>query len=137
MHETPPVVAAAAMSGEAIAQAAQALVGRPYAPGGTGPDRFDCSGLVQYVYARAGLALPRTVKEQMQIGERVALEKIAPGDLLFFRIDASKPTHVGIAIGHDAFVHAPNARGEVRVERVSAGYWVRRFEVAKRVIADR
>jgi len=124
-------------SGEAIADAARALVGRPYAPGGVGPDRFDCSGLVQFVYGRAGVALPRTVTEQMRVGQRVALKKIAPGDLLFFRIDASKPTHVGIALSGDTFVHAPNARGEVRVEQVSTGYWLRRFEIAKRVIANR
>lgn len=132
-----PVNAPVAFSGEAIAAAAQALVGRPYAPGGSGPDGFDCSGLVQYVYGRAGVVLPRTVSEQMRVGARVARARIAAGDLLFFRVDASKPTHVGIAIGNDAFVHAPNARGEVRVERLSAGYWLRRFEIAKRVIADR
>ncbi len=137
VHETSPEAATPVLSGEAIARAAQALIGRPYAAGESGPDRFDCSGLVQYVYAHAGLALPRTVAEQMQIGERVPLNDIGPGDLLFFRIDASKPTHVGIAIGNGEFVHAPNARGEVRVENVSAGYWLRRFEFAKRVIADR
>jgi cell wall-associated NlpC family hydrolase len=133
----PSVEPGAVPTGQEIARAAQALVGRPYAAGGAGPDRFDCSGLVQYVYARAGVALPRTVTEQMRVGQPISLDQIAPGDLLFFRIDASKPSHVGIAIGNGAFVHAPNARGEVRVERVSAGYWVRRFELAKRVLADR
>ena len=125
------------LSGDAVAQAAKTLVGHPYAPGGAGPDRFDCSGLVQYVFGRAGVTLPRTVAQQMKVGERVSFKKIAPGDLLFFRIDASKPTHVGIAIGNGAFVHAPNARGGVRVDRLSARYWLRRFEIAKRVIADR
>src|SRR5574340_1154341 len=59
------------ISGSAVAAAAQALVGRPYAPGGAGPDRFDCSGLVQYVYGRAGVALPRTVAEQMRVGAEI------------------------------------------------------------------
>jgi cell wall-associated NlpC family hydrolase len=61
---------------------------------------------------------------------------VLPGDLLFFDTKASNASQVGIAIGGDAFVHAPNSTGVVRVERFSSGYWARRLVGIRRVVAD-
>jgi cell wall-associated NlpC family hydrolase len=111
---------------------ALSLRGTPYRSGGTDPTGFDCSGFVSYVFGRHGVFVPRTVVEQFGWGRPIGADAIAPGDLVFFDTSGG-PSHVGLAIGGDAFVHAPNARGEVRVERMSSAYWSSRFIGARRV----
>lgn len=112
---------------------AESLLGAPYRSGGTEPDGFDCSGFVQYVFARAGLALPRSVREQWQAGTPIDRANIEAGDLVFFAIGGREVSHVGIALDAGAFVHAPSTRGVVRVERLEAEYWSRRYAGARRV----
>jgi cell wall-associated NlpC family hydrolase len=119
---------------EAVVRRALDLQGTPYRAGGTDPGGFDCSGLVQYVFAQEGILLPRTVTEQMAMSREVSSGDVVPGDLLFFRVDGSKPSHVGIAVGTDAFVHAPRERGVVRVERFHSRYWQERFVAARRAV---
>jgi cell wall-associated NlpC family hydrolase len=119
--------------GYAIANAALALQGTPYRSGGADPSGFDCSGLVQYVLGEYGIAWPRLVRDQYAAGRPVRSGEIAPGDLVFFVTDPPGVTHVGIAIGGDRFVHAPRARGVVRVESLGSEYWSRRFVGARRV----
>lgn len=126
---SPPVLSV----GPAIVRAALELRGRPYGPGGSGPDRFDCSGLVQFVFARSDLALPRTVSQQFVATSPIGDRDPSAGDLLFFRMYGDAPTHVGIAMGDGRFVHAPSSRGVVRVESLSAPYWRERFAGARRV----
>jgi cell wall-associated NlpC family hydrolase len=104
----------------------------PYRNGGSDPSGFDCSGFVEYVFAQNGIALPRTVRDQFDVGQPVKPDDLQPGDLVFFTTVASGPSHVGIAIGGDQFVDAPSSRGEVRVDRLSADYWARRFVGARR-----
>jgi cell wall-associated NlpC family hydrolase len=106
-----------------VSSTALGLQGAPYRSGGSDPSGFDCSGFVQYVFARHGRSLPREVREQYRVGSRVRETDIAPGDLLFFSTGAPGPSHVAIAIGGDQFVHAPSERGVVRVDRLSASYW--------------
>jgi len=117
--------------GASAASVALSLLGSPYRNGGTDPTGFDCSGLVQYVFGQAGLALPRSVREQMRLG--TAVDDVEAGDLLFFAIDGRTVSHVAIAVDRDGFVHAPSARGVVREERLSADYWRRRFSGARRL----
>jgi cell wall-associated NlpC family hydrolase len=88
---------------------------------------------VQYVFAQHGIALPRGVREQLQSGREVRLAGIERGDLIFFATGAKEPSHVGVAIGGDEFVHAPSARGVVRVEKFSAPYWARRIVAVRRL----
>ena len=76
---------------------AETLLGAPYREGGALPDGFDCSGLVNYVFARHGIAVPRDVRRQASAGAPVDRGDIAPGDLVFFATTGSGPTHVGIA----------------------------------------
>ena len=116
-----------------MASAAQTLIGAPYRYGGSDPTRgFDCSGLVAYVFARLGYAVPRVVEQQFGVGLRVKPSQIRPGDLLFFATDGRQPSHVAIALDRDRFVHAPNEGGVVRIERLSSSYWSRRFVAARR-----
>jgi cell wall-associated NlpC family hydrolase len=113
---------------------ALALKGAPYRHGGTGPDGFDCSGFIQYVFARHGVALPREVREQFRAGDAVDRDALATGDLLFFATDGSAVSHVAILVGDGEFVHAPSERGVVRVEHLATRYWSRRFVGARRVL---
>jgi hypothetical protein len=110
------------------------FVGTPYRFGGTDPSNgFDCSGFVYYVFAQQGVWVPRTVADLADAGTRVRHTEVRPGDLLFFRTSGRGPTHVGIALGPDRFVHAPNSRGEVRIEPLARRYWSERFLEARRV----
>jgi cell wall-associated NlpC family hydrolase len=122
-------------AGPSIARTAETLVGLPYREGGALPDGFDCSGLVNYVFARHGVAVPRDVRRQAGAGTAVDRDEVAPGDLVFFSTTGSGPTHVGIAIGSGRFIHAPKSGDVVRVESMSAGYWASRFIMARRVAA--
>jgi cell wall-associated NlpC family hydrolase len=120
--------------GYSIAGTALALRGSPYRNGGSDPTGFDCSGFVTYVFAQHAVNVPRSVSEQYRLGRSVAVDRLEPGDLVFFATVSRDASHVGIAIGGDEFVHAPSQRGEVRVERLSASYWASRFVGARRVI---
>lgn len=131
-----PVPAPEMRDGYAIARTALALRGIPYRPGGTDTQGFDCSGLVQYVFALNGLGLPRVVRDQYRYGEKVKLDRLEPGDLVFFETQGDEVSHVGIAIGGDQFVHAPNARGVVRINRLTSGYWGDRAVDARRLVSS-
>jgi hypothetical protein len=110
------------------------FVGTPYRFGGADPwNGFDCSGFVYYVFAQQGVWVPRTVADQWDAGTRVKHRDVRAGDLLFFRTSGRGPTHVGIALDADRFVHAPNSRGQVRIEPIARRYWSERFLEARRV----
>jgi cell wall-associated NlpC family hydrolase len=126
-----PVASPASPLVESVLRTATDLLGTPYRLGGSTVAGFDCSGFVQYVFAQHGLALPRTVRRQAEVGLRV--RDAEAGDLVFFRTEGSGPTHVGIALGPDRFIHAPNSKGVVRVEPFDAPYWASRFIEARRV----
>ena len=116
----PPPAPRADAAGLEIARTAETLIGAPYREGGALPDGFDCSGLVAYVFAQHGIAVPRDVRRQAAAGAPVDRGDIAPGDLVFFATTGSGPTHVGIAVGGDKFIHAPKRGDVVRVESMSA-----------------
>lgn len=80
--------------------------------GATGPNAFDCSGLVLASYRSAGVSLPRTTYAQIGAGQRVSRSELLPGDLVFFY---SGITHVGLYIGDGQMIHAPNPSAPVRV----------------------
>lgn len=108
------------------------LRGIPYRNGGSDLSGFDCSGFVQYVFARHGFALPREVREQFHVGTRVSHDDVQPGDLVFFETEGSGASHVGIALDGERFVHAPSSRGVVRVESYKSEYWSKRYVGARR-----
>ena len=120
--------------GPAIVTQARAYTGTAYRSGGTSPGGFDCSGFVQYLYGQAGVALPRTAESQFEVGRDLRTRDISAGDLVFFRTDGRRVSHVGIATGDGGFIHAPNARSQVRVDRLDAPYWSDRFAGARRLV---
>jgi cell wall-associated NlpC family hydrolase len=132
IHVLPPAPGATAAGAE-IVRIAETLIGAPYREGGTLPDGFDCSGLVTYVFAREGIAVPRDVRGQAAVGEEVPRDALRPGDLLFFSTTGPGPTHVGIAIGDGRFVHAPKSGASVRIESLASAYWATRFVTARRL----
>jgi cell wall-associated NlpC family hydrolase len=121
--------------GYSIAGTALGLRGAPYRSGGSDPRGFDCSGLIEYVFSQHGISFPRTVEEQHRAGTDVPSPDIQAGDLVFFDTTGDGPSHVGMSIGGDEFVHAPSGAGVVRVERLGAPYWSQRFIGAKRVVS--
>lgn len=127
-HGIPLPADAYALTGTALS-----LRGVPYRNGGSTPSGFDCSGFVQYVFGRYGLALPREVRDQFRSGSAVDRRRVEPGDLVFFTTVAPGASHVGIAVGGDQFVHAPSSSGVVRVEHLSTPYWASRYVGARRV----
>ncbi|MFJ9346343.1 NlpC/P60 family protein [Streptomyces sp. NPDC101237] len=99
----------------AAVAAARAALGRPYVWGANGPSGFDCSGLMQWSYAQAGIHLPRTSQEQRGAGRQVPLSQAQPGDLVVYRSDAS---HVGMYVGNGQVIHAPYPGAPVRYDPV-------------------
>ena len=112
------------------------LVGINYRRGGTSEESgLDCSGFVQLVYKDSvGLLLPRTAKEQSEVGNVVDKSELKPGDLVFFNTMRRAFSHVGIYLGDNHFLHSPRTGAEVRVEDMSQGYWVKRYNGARRVV---
>jgi cell wall-associated NlpC family hydrolase len=114
-------------------------VGIPYQYGGSTPDSgFDCSGLIQYVYAEsANIKLPRTVAGMTKIqAPTVAESNLQAGDLVIFATGkGSRPSHAGIYVGEGRFVHAPSSGGEVRMDFLSEDYWQRNYLNAIRPLA--
>ncbi|MBN3554168.1 peptidoglycan-binding protein [Fictibacillus nanhaiensis] len=112
-----------------IANASE-YMGVPYVWGGTTPKGFDCSGFIQYVYAQEGIQLPRTVAQMWNATSLVS--KPVVGDLVYFETYTSGPSHLGIYIGNNQFVHAGSSTG-VTVSDMNLSYWKSRYLGAKRV----
>ncbi|WP_344107693.1 C40 family peptidase [Nocardiopsis rhodophaea] len=112
----------------AVAHATTQL-GTPYQYGGSGPSGFDCSGLVQWAYKKAGKAISRTTYTQYREGSAVPRSRLRRGDLLFFY---SGPSHVGMYVGNGQMIHAPRTGRAVQIVTM-ARYYDRKFVGARRV----
>ena len=128
---------ATATAQDAIDQAMD-LLGIRYRRGGTSPEAgFDCSGFVSHVFREGlGLILPHSSKEMSRSGEAIEQEELRPGDLVFFNTMRKAFSHVGIYLGDNQFVHAPRSGGRVRIEDLRDGYWIKRFNGARRINPD-
>ena len=102
-------------------RAALSRLGRPYVWGATGPDQFDCSGLVQWAYAQAGIHLDRTTYQQINDGIPVPRSQVRPGDLVF-----PHAGHVQLAIGNNLVVEAPYSGASVRIRPLGSNVAIRR-----------
>ncbi|MCZ2823320.1 C40 family peptidase [Modestobacter sp. VKM Ac-2982] len=111
-----PVVASSGAAATAV-NTAMAQRGKPYVWGATGPNSYDCSGLVKYSYASAGVNLPRSSSQQAQAGRAVSRGELQPGDLIAFY---SPVSHIGIYIGGGQMVHAPTSGDVVKVASIDA-----------------
>lgn len=117
--------------GKGIVDIARRYIGTPYRFGGASPSGFDCSGLVRYVFSRAGYALPRRASEQWELLKPTRIPQ--PGDLVFFKIKSNKITHVGIYAGNFHFIHAPRTGRTVGLDDIRSSYW-RKYYAGSRTV---
>ena len=97
-------------------EAAESRLGTPYVWGATGPDAFDCSGLMQYAFEQAGKDLPRTSAAQSKVGQKVSMDDLKPGDLIFLY---SPVSHVVMYVGNGKVIEAPNSGEDVKFTPLS------------------
>lgn len=116
-----------------IVRLAEGMLGVPYRWGGRTPSGFDCSGLVQYTYEKAGFSVPRTSRAQHKAAEPVALGEARPGDLVFFA-ESGRVSHVGIYVGEGRFIHAPATGQTVKVSSIREDWYRQRFAGAGRLL---
>lgn len=106
---------------------ARAQLGKPYVWGAVGPDTFDCSGLVGYIFASSGVNMPRVAAQQWLAGPHVPLASLLPGDLVFWAAEPGVPAsidHVGVYLGQGQMIVAPHTGDVVRLQRLYAdGYF--------------
>lgn len=120
--------------GRRVVAQARTFTGTAYRTGGATPQGFDCSGFVQYLYGQLGVSLPRTASDQFDVGRDVDERRLTAGDLVFFRTDGRRVSHVGIAVGDGTFIHAPNTRSRIRVDRLDDRYWSDHYAGARRLV---
>lgn len=115
---------------------AMKMVGKPYRFGGATPAAgFDCSGLVQFSFRQAGIAVPHNTERQRQASRPVRRAELRRGDLVFFDQEGKKNSHVGIYLGGGRFVHAPSSGKEVRSDRLDSPYWKKHLSETRRFAA--
>lgn len=125
-----------AVSGQDLVNFARTALGTPYAWGGNSMSSgVDCSGLVQQVYAHFGIQLPRVTYQQINQGASVPVDKLQPGDLVFFDTEPANKgaDHVGIYIGGGKFIHAPHTGDVVKISSLSDSYYMNRLMGSRRI----
>lgn len=118
---------------EVIAMATN-FIGVPYVWAGASPGGFDCSGFIYYLYSKVGVLLPRMADGQFTAGHPVRRNELQPGDLVFFSTYEPGPSHCGIYLGNNQFIHASSGAGEVTITPLSKQYYVERYVGARRVL---
>jgi murein DD-endopeptidase len=118
--------------GDKAADTALSQIGRPYRYRGSSPSGFDCSGLVTYSYATAGMKVPHSTRELRRCTLFVAYRDMRKGDLVFFNQLGKKYSHVGIYVGDDRFVHSPSTGKTVRTNSLLDPYWKKHLLEARR-----
>ena len=117
-----------------IVTSAKKFLDTPYVWAGAQPGGFDCSGYIYYVFAQNKIDLPRMADEQYNVGVVVKRSQLQEGDLVYFSTYEPGPSHVGIYIGGNKFIHASSGAGQVTITSMEKPYYVARYIGAKRVI---
>ncbi|MDD2553871.1 MAG: peptidoglycan-binding protein [Desulfotomaculaceae bacterium] len=117
---------------EMIASFARQFLGTPYVWGGNSPEGFDCSGFTSYIYNHFGIQIPRMADEQFYCGAEVS--QLRPGDMVFFTTYLPGPSHAGIYIGDNCFIHCSSSGGSVIITSLSQDYYSERYLGARRYI---
>lgn len=123
-------LAATTPQAQEVVMFALSLLDTGYRFGGKNPSAgLDCSGMVSYVFQQAaGLRLSGSAADIARSGKNIDREQLRPGDLVFFNTRNQPYSHVGIYLGDERFVHAPNANGKVRIDLLNTPYYTLRFE---------
>ncbi len=123
----------------AVVEYARKYKGVRYRYGGTNPFGFDCSGFTSYVFKKIDIFLPRNTRAQAEVGEKIPLQNVAPGDLLFFG-EKGQITHVAIVTANEGdrimMIHSTNSKGVVEEDLLSSDYWMERFLFARNIIGS-
>jgi len=130
--------ASAPLSGPSsdLALYALSLNGTAYKYGGRDPESgLDCSGFVGHVFQEvAGVNLPHNAQAISKVGQKIGLDELKPGDLVFFNTLRRAFSHVGIYLGNNQFIHASSSStGDVMISNLTEHYWAKRFNGARRV----
>jgi cell wall-associated NlpC family hydrolase len=130
----------ASASATRVLATADQYVGTKYVWGGSTPNGFDCSGFVQYVFRQHGIELPRTSRQQAQVGESVSasLDDLQVGDLMFFATNGTRIDHIAIYAGNDEMLHSSSSGGGVGYDSFSSkrGRWFAEHHVATRRVLE-
>jgi cell wall-associated NlpC family hydrolase len=128
------VTAYAPATSLALLDTAYSMLGVRYRYGAASRSATDCSGFTTQVFARHGIKLPRTSREQSKVGTAVSKSNLKPGDLVFFRTrGSSRVSHVGIYVGNGKFIHSSSGKGHVRTDKLTEGYYATRYAGARRM----
>ncbi|MBR0261768.1 MAG: C40 family peptidase [Selenomonadaceae bacterium] len=131
--DMPDITHNASYLASSIISASMNYIGVPYVFGGTSPYGFDCSGYVQYVFAKAGISIPRTADVQYDFGTPISTTDLVSGDLVFFSTYTYGASHVGIYLGDNNFIHASSSRG-VTIDSLGSSYWSSHYIGARRIL---
>ena len=128
--------ASTSSSASKVISLAKTLLGKPYVWGAEGPNAFDCSGLMTYIFKNgAGINLPRTSTEQSKYGKTVSKSDLKPGDLIFSSTNGTgKVSHVGVYVGNGEMIHAPKPGDVVKKSKINNSYWNNAYLWSKRVL---
>lgn len=129
-NETPLEVKSNDVNHHNLIDVAKSYIGVQYVWGGTSTSGFDCSGYIQYVYKQNDIVVPRTVNEIWNFASPVDNPSI--GDLVFFETYKSGPSHLGIYLGNNSFIHAGSSNG-VEISNLDNSYWEQRYIGSKRI----
>lgn len=123
------------VSGDDLVNYMKQYIGTPYVWGGSSPSGFDCSGLMQYVYGKFGINLPRVTYDQIGVGQAIGMKGLRAGDLVFFDTEPGRngPDHVGMYIGDGKMIDAPRPGKSVEIVDITKGYYADRFMGGRRV----
>ena len=119
-------------AGKQVVAISEQMLGAPYRYGGESPQGFDCSGLVRYAYRQVGIKVPHSSQMLYKQAAKVPLNKLQPGDLLFFKINHRTISHVGIYTEGMNFIHAPSSGKKVKIASLDSNYWSTRLAGAGR-----
>ncbi len=110
-------------------------LGKPYVWGATGPNSFDCSGLMQFAYKKVGINIPRTSYDQSMYGTSISKSNLQPGDMVFFdTMGKGRVSHVGMYVGDGEMIHAPKTGDVVKYANINSSYYTSKYKGARRVL---